>query len=137
MWSTGGYALLATSSLDQSIHELAWDPFAAYEFTLVGAGVSFWLFEEGQGQEEEEEGGGAGRAAGKLKFHEPAIPNEIRETSPVSGLWLYLAIVSVCQSLLGSSRRARWSSLLSATEETTFSSLEPTLVCPVVCANWR
>ena len=57
VWSCHDYSLLAATSLGFPIHDVAWDPHIAYEFTAVGgaggrSGVSFWMVEESRGGKE-------------------------------------------------------------------------------------
>lgn len=57
VWSCHDYSLLAATTLQFPVHDIAWDPHVAYEFTAVGGGaqtlgVSFWMVEESKGGKE-------------------------------------------------------------------------------------
>ena len=53
LWSCHDYSLLAATSVEFPVHDVAWDPHVAYEFAAVGRGsVSFWMVEESRGGKE-------------------------------------------------------------------------------------
>lgn len=59
VWSCHDYSLLAATSVQFPVHDLAWDPHTAYEFAAVGgggeerSGVSFWMVDETGGSSKE------------------------------------------------------------------------------------
>ena len=57
VWSCHDYSLLAATTVQFPVHDIAWDPHIAYEFTAVGggggrSGVTFWMMEETSGGKE-------------------------------------------------------------------------------------
>ena len=49
VWSAYDYSMVAATTITGPAHQLAWDPYTAYEFVSVGAEmmVCFWIMEEG------------------------------------------------------------------------------------------